>query len=115
MKFAMRHLLTVGLVFSLTVQAQGVTTGAAPLTNPAAVDQQRLSFADQDPGQWMSHGRDWTEQRFSPLKQINDKNAARLGLVWYAELNTYRGVDATPTGDRWRSVQRLRLGRHHGV
>ena len=42
------------------------------------------------------HGRDWTEQRFSPLKQINDNNVERLGLAWYADLNTYRGVEATP-------------------
>ncbi len=66
------------------------------LAHPAAVDQQRLAAANQDPGQWMSHGRDWTEQRFSPLKQINDSNVSRLGLAWFAELNTYRGVDATP-------------------
>ena len=29
------------------------------------------------------------EQRFSPLKQINDSNVQRLGLAWFAPLNTY--------------------------
>jgi len=62
----------------------------------AAVDQQRLEHADTDPGQWMSHGRTWDEQRFSPLKQINDRNVRHLGLAWFADLNTYRGVDANP-------------------
>ncbi len=44
----------------------------------------------------MSYGRTWDEQRFSPLKQINDKNAGKLGLAWYADLNTFRGIEGTP-------------------
>ncbi len=99
MKFARRRLLVVAMMCSISsLQAQGTGTGAgtALLAQPAAVDQRRLGAADQDPGQWMSTGRDWTEQRFSPLKQINDTNAERLGLAWFADLNTYRGVDASP-------------------
>jgi quinohemoprotein ethanol dehydrogenase len=71
---------------------------AATVTNAdaAAVDQQRLENADRNPGQWMSTGRTWSEQRFSPLKRINDANVQRLGLAWYAPLNTFRGVEATP-------------------
>jgi quinohemoprotein ethanol dehydrogenase len=70
--------------------------GSSAQAGPAAVDQQRLANADEDPGQWMSHGRTWSEQRFSPLTEINDTNVARLGLAWYSDLNTYRGVVATP-------------------
>ncbi len=96
MNSVLRGMLVVAIMCSAAgAQAQGTAT-APELTDPAAVDQPRLSAADKDPGQWMSHGRDWTEQRFSPLKQINDKNVDRLGLAWFAELNTYRGVDATP-------------------
>jgi quinohemoprotein ethanol dehydrogenase len=62
----------------------------------AAVDTPRLKNADAEPGQWMSYSRTWDEQRFSPLKQINDSNAGSLGLAWFADLNTYRGVQATP-------------------
>ena len=70
---------------------------AAPaLPAAAAVDQQRLQDADAHPGQWMSHGRTWSEQRYSPLRQIDGSNVQRLGLAWYADLNTYRGVEATP-------------------
>jgi quinohemoprotein ethanol dehydrogenase len=71
--------------------AQAVTA-----RGPAAVDQTRFTQADKEPGQWMGIGRDWTEQRYSPLTQINDKNVQNLGLAWYADLNTYRGVEATP-------------------
>jgi quinohemoprotein ethanol dehydrogenase len=63
---------------------------------PAAVDGKRMRAADKEPSQWMSYSRTWDEQRFSPLKQINDSNASQLGLAWYADLNTTRGVQATP-------------------
>jgi quinohemoprotein ethanol dehydrogenase len=62
----------------------------------AAVDGQRISSADKEPGNWMSHGRTYSEQRFSPLKQINDQNVAKLGLTWYFDLDTRRGQEATP-------------------
>ena len=62
----------------------------------AAVDAQRLKNADQDPDNWLSYGRTWSEQRFSPLKDIDERNVARLGIAWYADLDTYRGVEATP-------------------
>ncbi len=47
-------------------------------------------------GDWMSYGRGWDEQRFSPLDKINDQNADQLGLAWYDDLDTLRGVQATP-------------------
>lgn len=88
---------------ALTVLGQGAFAQAGAPANTsarsstaAAVTQQRLEQADRDPGQWMSHGRTWDEQRFSPLTQINDQTVQRLGLAWFADLNTYRGVEATP-------------------
>jgi PQQ-dependent dehydrogenase (methanol/ethanol family) len=44
----------------------------------------------------MSYGRTYSEQRFSPLKQIDDRNVAKLGLAWYFDLDTHRGQEATP-------------------
>ncbi|MBX5459681.1 MAG: PQQ-dependent dehydrogenase, methanol/ethanol family [Steroidobacteraceae bacterium] len=82
----------------LLAAAVGVLPVLAGASEPAAaaVDGQRMRRANEEPGQWMSYGRTWDEQRFSPLKQINDRNAGELGLAWYADLNTYRGVQATP-------------------
>jgi quinohemoprotein ethanol dehydrogenase len=65
-------------------------------TSPARVDGPRIVNADSDPGNWMSHGRTYSEQRFSPLTQINDTNAKELGLAWYFDLDTRRGQEATP-------------------
>ena len=63
---------------------------------PASVDAARIIHADNEPGNWMTHGRTYSEQRFSPLTQINDQNVRWLGLVWSLDLDTHRGQEATP-------------------
>ena len=63
---------------------------------PADVDGARLLAADNEPGNWMSYGRTYNEQRFSPLDKINLQNAGQLGLVWSYDLDTARGQEATP-------------------
>ena len=79
-----------------------VSAGAVRAVNPAAkpthanVDEARLLAADENPGQWMSTGRDYNEQRFSPLTKINDKNVKQLGLAWFGEFDTRRGQESTP-------------------
>ena len=65
-------------------------------SGPAWVDHARLLAADNEPGQWMSVGRTYDEQRFSPLDQINVGNVGRLGLAWFADINTERGLEASP-------------------
>ena len=63
---------------------------------PANVDATRLGEADHEPGNWMTYGRTYSEQRFSPLTRITVDNAKQLGLAWYADLDTNRGQEATP-------------------
>ena len=46
--------------------------------------------------EWLSYGRDYGEQRFSPLARINDGNVGQLGLAWSYDLETARGQEATP-------------------
>ena len=60
------------------------------------VDDARLSAADRDSANWLTYGRTYNEQRFSPLRQVNDSTVRELGLVWSQELPTTRGVEATP-------------------
>ena len=60
------------------------------------VDATRIISADEEPENWLSHGRSYDEQRFSPLDRINDRNAAGLGLEWYYPFDTMRGLEATP-------------------
>ena len=47
-------------------------------------------------GEWLSYGRDYAEQRYSPLTLINEYNVDQLGLAWYADMDTARGQEATP-------------------
>ncbi len=47
-------------------------------------------------GNWLAHGRTFNEQRFSPLKLINDKNVKDLKLAWSYKLDVDRGTEATP-------------------
>src|SRR3954470_10011020 len=63
---------------------------------PAHVDAARMINAERDAANWLSYGRTYSEQRFSPLAKINADNAKQLGLAWYADLDTNRGQEATP-------------------
>lgn len=62
----------------------------------ADVNNARMRAAESEAENWLSVGRTWGEQRFSPLTQINAENVSRLGLAWYVDLETDRGVEATP-------------------
>jgi quinohemoprotein ethanol dehydrogenase len=65
-------------------------------TSRAYIDDQRIVDAESEPGNWLAHGRTYEEQRFSPLAQINRDSVSRLGLDWYRNMNTTRGLEATP-------------------
>ncbi|MBO0722098.1 MAG: PQQ-binding-like beta-propeller repeat protein, partial [Blastocatellia bacterium] len=86
------------LVLSLAFYGGWISSGqqTTKKVKPADVDSARLGGADKDPGNWMGHGRTYSEQRFSPLKEINDGNIGDLGLAWYYDLDTDRGQEATP-------------------
>ncbi|MEY4761068.1 MAG: alcohol dehydrogenase [Pseudomonadota bacterium] len=46
--------------------------------------------------EWPLHGGDSNETRFSPLKQVNADNVAKLGLAWYADLSEKGQWQSTP-------------------
>ena len=79
-----------GILLAAALALGGCQRGAS------AVDGRRITEADQHAGDWVSYGRSYDEQRFSPLTKINDANAGQLGLAWYADLDTNRGQEATP-------------------
>ncbi|QZD86736.1 PQQ-dependent dehydrogenase, methanol/ethanol family [Qipengyuania psychrotolerans] len=60
------------------------------------IDAMRLVNADQDSANWISHGRTYSEQRYSPLDQVNRDTVSDLGLAWFTDLDTARGQEATP-------------------
>ncbi|MEQ9737722.1 MAG: PQQ-dependent dehydrogenase, methanol/ethanol family, partial [Algiphilus sp.] len=60
------------------------------------IDAERLIEADAETHNWLSHGRSYSEQRYSPLDAIDRDSVQRLGLAWYRDLGTRRGLEATP-------------------
>lgn len=74
----------------------GTTSSTGRSASAVTVDASRISGADQEPGNWLTYGRTYDEQRFSPLKQINDQSVGQLGLAWFVDLDTRRGQEATP-------------------
>ncbi len=64
--------------------------------SPRGVDDAALAGADADHANWLTYGRTYSEQRHSPLVQIDEETVDRLGLAWYADMATIRGLEATP-------------------
>jgi quinohemoprotein ethanol dehydrogenase len=71
------------------------TSSVVPIS-AAQVDGAAIAAADDRPGVWLSHGRTYSEQRYSPLTQINAATIDKVGLAWFAELDMARGMEATP-------------------
>ena len=61
-----------------------------------AVSDERLLRVAEEPQNWLMHGRTYDEQRFSTLSDINAGNVQELGLAWYFDVPTDRGMEATP-------------------
>lgn len=63
------------------------------------VDDARLRDAAADTANWLTYGRTYSEQRHSPLSQINTQTVSQLRLAWSVDLGTRRGVEGTPLVD----------------
>ena len=91
-----RHLvLTLCIALAACSPRKQEAVATAPI-GAANVDAARIINADSEPGSWMSHGRTYSEQRFSPLDSISKTNVGTLGLGWFADIDTDRGQEATP-------------------
>ncbi len=77
-----------------------LTLAVLTSTASAQVDTARITASkgsDADAGQWLSHGRDYSEQRFSPLDDITPDNIDQLSLAWFGDLSERGGgYETTP-------------------
>ena len=76
--------------------AAASTAPAAAASPAASVDAARIIAADKEPGSWMSTGRTYSEQRYSPLTKVNHENVGKLGLAWSYRLDVDRATEGTP-------------------
>jgi len=80
------------IALALGLAAGLMSTGAFSATT---VDGAAIAN-EQDTGNWLSYGRTYSEQRYSPLDQINENTVAGLKADWALELPTDRTLLATP-------------------
>jgi len=88
----------------LLVATAWVAAGAALAADPEArirsatarVDGSMIRANAATSRDWPSYGLDYAETRFSRLRRITDANVKDLGLVWTYNLESTRGVEATP-------------------
>lgn len=59
-------------------------------------DDAMLANAASHPEEWLTHGLNYAEDRYSLLTQVNKENAGTLGLAWVIDLDSKRGLEATP-------------------
>ncbi len=79
--------LLISLLAGCADERNGVASDADSLSAPAAATVS---------GEWLRHGLNDAETRFSPLSQISAGNVDRLGLAWHYDTGTFRGLQATP-------------------
>src|SRR5919206_2197104 len=72
----------LSVAVALSASAQQARSGAWTLNAPE--------------GEWYMTGRDYSLQRFSPLKQITPSNVAELRPVWSFSTGTLRGHEGNP-------------------
>ncbi|MCP5144751.1 MAG: PQQ-dependent dehydrogenase, methanol/ethanol family [Gammaproteobacteria bacterium] len=105
MRSPIKTLLSSALVAALaglTACGDNTATTDATVETPVAaqdssdvVDGEMVTVSRA--GDWMSYGRDYSEQRYSPLDQITPDNINELSLAWFGDLAERGGsYETTP-------------------
>ncbi len=82
-------------IYLLVIATALMSLASHANSQPAAQTVNESSI--MNPGsEWLSHGRTYREQRFSPLDSVNRDNVDELDLVWSFKFDTARGMEATP-------------------
>jgi len=82
------HVLALGFVaLGCSLNANG---------EAGIIDDNRLLKAEADLSNWLSHGRDYSNQRFSPLTQINKGNVKSLAPLWTFKSGVSSTFQTTP-------------------
>ena len=91
-------MLTTFLIFSCQSDGGKAEKGSASHINSitSAINDNSLLNADANQGDWLSYGRNYQEDRYSALDQIDKSNVAQLDLAWAKELGVTKGLQATP-------------------
>jgi len=75
---------------------QQAASGTFQPSSFGQINRERLLAVNNEPGQWLTEGRDFGKSHFSPLNQINQDNIRELGFAWEYRTDTHRGMEANP-------------------
>ncbi|HEX9158744.1 MAG TPA: PQQ-binding-like beta-propeller repeat protein, partial [Rhizomicrobium sp.] len=90
-----RFALALGAAFLVSCASALATSGLpGRLKSLATIDG--TAIGNPPAADWLSNGRDYREQRFSPLTQINTTDVARLGVAWEFRTFSTRALEASP-------------------
>ena len=84
----MRGRIIASLV-ALVLSLAGQRAAAGEIDDAALTDESNTA-------EWLAHGRTYSEQRFSPLTQIDKTNVSRLRLDFSLDIPEAVGLVATP-------------------
>jgi quinohemoprotein ethanol dehydrogenase len=86
---------TAGILTALGI-AGALSITASAQDNDGLIDDRDLRRA-RATGEWLTHGGDYAETRFSTLDQINADNVSELEIAWTVEVGSEGGrQEATP-------------------
>jgi alcohol dehydrogenase (cytochrome c) len=103
--------------------AGALATGGIYAALAAEVTQDRLVNADKEAGNWLTHHKNFSAQRFSSLNQVNKNTVKNLKVAWTIHLGgiegggiwSHGGLEGTPIAedgflyvtDGWGSVYKI--------
>jgi alcohol dehydrogenase (cytochrome c) len=76
--------------------ANRLLVGAPPEKAAVTISDTMMSSVDSHPTDWLLHGRDYSNQRFSPLKDINAGNVSSLAPVALVQTGITSSFETTP-------------------
>lgn len=80
-----------GRLLFLVVALALIAAWIAVAQQARQVNDETLAAAGRTGEEWISYSVNWSEQRYSPLDQIDISNVDRLGLSWYYDIPAAAG------------------------
>ncbi|MDR2216127.1 MAG: PQQ-dependent dehydrogenase, methanol/ethanol family, partial [Nevskiaceae bacterium] len=88
--------LTCAVLFAVALSACGSRSDSPGVAGTPPDTAAQIRNFRTDGSSWPALGGDYAEQHYSPLTQINKGNVGELGFAWEGDVDSTRGLEATP-------------------
>ncbi|WP_375594986.1 PQQ-dependent dehydrogenase, methanol/ethanol family [Algihabitans albus] len=89
-------ILAAGALLAASAALAQTVTETEIRSAVGAIDTQAIITNAEQTRNWLNYGLDYAETRYSRLDGIDTENVGELGLAWSYDLQSRRGVQATP-------------------